>query len=135
MRGHRTILLTTHFMEEADVLGDRIGIMANGKLQCSGTPMFLKKYYGTGYNLKVSLDERNQREHLLRTVQHHVSNASMKSIFNTNSSELIISLPTETATTGKLSDVFSELTDLKAELGIKTLGLSLTTMDEVFLRS
>ena len=32
----RTILLTTHFMEEADLLGDRIAIMANGQIQCSG---------------------------------------------------------------------------------------------------
>lgn len=42
----RTILLTTHFMEEADVLGDRIAIMANGEIQCCGSPLFLKKKYG-----------------------------------------------------------------------------------------
>lgn len=47
----RTILLTTHFMDEADVLGDRIAIMSGGKLQCSGTPFFLKKRFGTGYQL------------------------------------------------------------------------------------
>jgi len=33
-------------MEEADVLGDRIAIMAEGKMQCVGSPMFLKKRYG-----------------------------------------------------------------------------------------
>lgn len=33
----RTILLTTHFMEEADLLGDRIAIMASGQIQCCGT--------------------------------------------------------------------------------------------------
>jgi ATP-binding cassette subfamily A (ABC1) protein 3 len=42
----RTILLTTHFMDEADLLGDRIAIMANGKLQCCGSSFFLKKKYG-----------------------------------------------------------------------------------------
>lgn len=134
MRGQRTILLTTHFMEEADVLGDRIGIMANGKLQCSGTPIFLKKFYGTGYSLKVSLDERVLREDLLQLVQNHVHNASIKNAHNTNASELVITLPTETSTTAKLSDIFSQLTHFKEQLGIKTVGLSLTTMDEVFLR-
>lgn len=134
MRGQRTILLTTHFMEEADVLGDRIGIMANGKLQCCGTPIFLKKFYGTGYSLKVSLDERAQREDLLQLVQNHVHNASIKNAHNTNTSELVITLPTETATTAKLSEIFSQLTHFKEQLGIKTVGLSLTTMDEVFLR-
>ena len=46
MRGERTILITTHFMEEADVLGDRIAIMDHGKVQCYGTSLFLKKLYG-----------------------------------------------------------------------------------------
>ena len=32
----RTILLTTHFMDEADLLGDRIAIMASGQIQCCG---------------------------------------------------------------------------------------------------
>ena len=45
-RYNRTIMLTTHYMDEADYLGDRIAIMANGKLQCSGTSMYLKQEYG-----------------------------------------------------------------------------------------
>lgn len=42
----RTILLSTHFMEEADLLGDRIAIMAEGEVQCCGSSLFLKKKYG-----------------------------------------------------------------------------------------
>jgi len=38
----RAMLLTTHFMDEADILGDRIAIMAMGRLQCAGSPLFLK---------------------------------------------------------------------------------------------
>jgi ABC-type multidrug transport system ATPase subunit len=34
-------------MDEADILGDRIAIMADGVVKCSGTSMFLKKLYGT----------------------------------------------------------------------------------------
>lgn len=49
----RTMILTTHFMDEADVLGDRIAIMSGGKLQCVGTPYFLKKHYGIGYKLTI----------------------------------------------------------------------------------
>jgi len=47
----RTLLLTTHFMDEADVLGDRIAIMCDGELKCHGTSFFLKKQYGSGYRL------------------------------------------------------------------------------------
>jgi ATP-binding cassette subfamily A (ABC1) protein 3 len=45
-RKDRTMLLTTHFMDEAEVLGDRIAIMASGVIKCCGTPHFLKKLYG-----------------------------------------------------------------------------------------
>lgn len=49
----RIVVLTTHYMDEADILGDRIGIMANGKLTCLGTSMFLKNKFGVGYNLTL----------------------------------------------------------------------------------
>jgi len=42
----RTLILSTHFMEEADLLGDRIAIMAEGQVQCCGSSLFLKKRYG-----------------------------------------------------------------------------------------
>lgn len=40
------MILTTHYMEEADALGDRIAIMNHGIIVCYGTSMFLKKAYG-----------------------------------------------------------------------------------------
>jgi len=40
-------------MDEADVLGDRIGIMAKGKIVCLGTSLFLKNRYGAGYKLTM----------------------------------------------------------------------------------
>ena len=58
----RIILLTTHYMDEADILGDRIGIMSAGSLVCLGSSMFLKRKYGVGYNmtmLKTSKEPNN----------------------------------------------------------------------------
>jgi ATP-binding cassette subfamily A (ABC1) protein 3 len=49
----RIILLTTHYMDEADILGDRIGIMADGKMTCLGSSIFLKSKFGIGYNMTV----------------------------------------------------------------------------------
>jgi ATP-binding cassette, subfamily A (ABC1), member 3 len=49
----RIIILTTHFMDEADILGDRIAIMADGRLRCVGSSLFLKKTYGVGYQLTI----------------------------------------------------------------------------------
>jgi ATP-binding cassette subfamily A (ABC1) protein 3 len=40
-------------MDEADVLGDRIGIMSRGKIVCLGSSMFLKSKFGVGINLTI----------------------------------------------------------------------------------
>jgi ATP-binding cassette, subfamily A (ABC1), member 3 len=54
-RKGRAILLTTHFMDEADVLGDRIAIVKEGRLRAMGTSKFLKNRFGMGYLLRMSL--------------------------------------------------------------------------------
>ncbi len=51
------IMLTTHSMEEADILGDRIAIMARGQLCCLGTGLHLKQKYGSGYRLSVQVQQ------------------------------------------------------------------------------
>lgn len=50
----RTIILSTHHMDEADILGDRIAIISHGRVCCCGSSLFLKKTYGTGYYLTVA---------------------------------------------------------------------------------
>ena len=47
LKGRVTILLTTHYMEEAAALSDRIGILKNGKLLAAGTVAELKEQAGT----------------------------------------------------------------------------------------
>ena len=49
----RTIIMSTHHMDEADILGDRIAIISQGRLYCSGTPLFLKNCFGTGFYLTL----------------------------------------------------------------------------------
>jgi ABC-type multidrug transport system ATPase subunit len=50
-----SVILTTHAMEEADALGDRIGIMGGGRLVAIGDPLALKLRYGDGYRLSLVL--------------------------------------------------------------------------------
>ena len=49
----RTILLSTHHMDEADVLSDRIAILSEGKLVSLGSSVFLKNRYGQNLNLII----------------------------------------------------------------------------------
>jgi ATP-binding cassette subfamily A (ABC1) protein 3 len=55
----KIVILTTHYMDEADILGDRIAIMAEGDVQCTGSSLFLKNRYGVGYNLNIAKNSRN----------------------------------------------------------------------------
>lgn len=55
----RSIILTTHSMIEAEVLSDRIGIMAKGRLRCIGTSARLKERFGTGYVTTVNFSKAN----------------------------------------------------------------------------
>uniref|UniRef100_A0A8C3XG11 ATP binding cassette subfamily A member 4 n=1 Tax=Cyanoderma ruficeps TaxID=181631 RepID=A0A8C3XG11_9PASS len=52
-RPGRTIILSTHHMDEADILGDRVAIISQGKLFCSGSPVFLKNCFGSGFYLTL----------------------------------------------------------------------------------
>ena len=75
-KSDKTVLLTTHFMEEADVLGDRIAIMADGQVQCYGSSMFLKKAFGSGYRLTMTKSSRCNENRVKALIRSHVETAS-----------------------------------------------------------
>ena len=87
---NRTILLTTHYMEEADVLSDRIAIMVKGRVYCNGSPMFLKRQLGTGYSLTMTKDENCDIVGARNLIHGIVPEASLK---NEAGGELIFNLP------------------------------------------
>jgi len=47
------VLLSTHHLDEADMIGDRVAILHKGCLMCCGSPLYLKQNLGSGYNLKI----------------------------------------------------------------------------------
>jgi len=56
LKRDKTIILTTHAMEEADSLADRIAVVVDGKLKCIGTPLNLKNTFGDGYIVNMICD-------------------------------------------------------------------------------
>nr|XP_031542926.1 ATP-binding cassette sub-family A member 3 isoform X3 [Vicugna pacos] len=128
-KSDRTILLTTHFMDEADLLGDRIAIMAKGELQCCGSSLFLKQKYGAGYHMTLVKEPHCNPEGISRLVHHHIPNATLES---SAGAELSFILPKES--THRFESLFAKLEKKQKELGIASFGASVTTMEEVFLR-
>ena len=59
----KIIILTTHYMDEAEQLADRVAIVSQGSLQTCGSSMFLKRKYGQGFFLEIDpADENNQED-------------------------------------------------------------------------
>ena len=62
-------------MDEADILGDRIAIMAEGGVQCTGSSLFLKNRYGVGYNLVVAKESREPAPQIDDFIMSRIQNA------------------------------------------------------------
>ncbi|XP_041823569.1 retinal-specific phospholipid-transporting ATPase ABCA4-like [Melanotaenia boesemani] len=52
-RAGRTVIMSTHHMDEADLLSDRVAIISQGRLYCCGSPIFLKNCFGAGFYLTL----------------------------------------------------------------------------------
>ncbi|XP_011295390.1 ATP-binding cassette sub-family A member 17 isoform X2 [Musca domestica] len=78
LRKTKAILITTHHMEEAEVLGDTINILSNGRLQLTGSPLELKRKVGSGYILKLCVNPSQYNEdECLELIKFHVPSASI----------------------------------------------------------
>ncbi|CAE7544491.1 ABCA3, partial [Symbiodinium microadriaticum] len=127
----RVIILVTHFMDEADLLGDRIAIMGDGKLRCCGSPLFLKRAFGVGYNITI---EKNAVANFdvtgtIGTISQFVADAKLLTNVGT---ELSVQLPF-TGSAG-FQPLFEYFDDNMESMGIKSYGMSVTTLEEVFLK-
>lgn len=132
-RRGRAILLTTHFMDEADVLGDRIAIVKEGRLRAIGSSRFLKERFGLGFLLRMSLqpnaivDTTTTRLH--QVIQHYVVEATIASSAGT---ELSIRLPRDAIR--MFPRLLERLEDDGNDLGLSSFGIETTTLEEVFMR-
>merc|ERR1712226_475819 len=131
-RQDRCIILTTHFMDEADILGDRIAIMAEGQLRCCGSSLFLKNHYGVGYQLTIERNHEDsddgRKKKLKEIVTGNVEGAVLLSDVGT---ELSFRLPVGAAS--QFTPMFEGLDKEIDEGVVSTYGVSITTLDEVFL--
>lgn len=98
----RIILLTTHYMDEADILGDRIAIMSNGKLEALGSSIFLKSKFGVGYSLTVVKSSADQNESVMAFM--HKNLGDKVKLQSEIQQEMTIQIPEEYA--GKFGTFF-----------------------------
>ncbi|KAI9098683.1 hypothetical protein DFS34DRAFT_618514 [Phlyctochytrium arcticum] len=125
----RVIVLTTHSMEEADVLGDRIAIMAHGRLRAIGTSISLKTKYGTGYRISIICDPA-QADRAKQAISGMVPSAVLE---DDSAGALLYQFPSRGADSQMLPRFIQYLESGEADWA-KAWGISQTTLEEVFLR-
>uniref|UniRef100_A0A670JDL6 P-type phospholipid transporter n=1 Tax=Podarcis muralis TaxID=64176 RepID=A0A670JDL6_PODMU len=154
-RSGRTIILSTHHMDEADILGDRVAIISQGRLHCSGSPVFLKNSFGTGFYLTLVRKMKNIQDsggkeavsqfaiHFSQTlfcifagdvnelnelIHHHVPEAKL---IESIGQELIYLLPSKNFKQRAYASLFRELEETLADVGLSSFGISDTPLEEV----
>ena len=116
-------------MDEADILGDRIAIMAGGTVKCCGSSLFLKNRFGVGYNLVIAKKSRNDAPQIDNFILKYIPTAiKLQEV----SSEMTFQLPNEANNLFK--QFFAKLDDNIEKLGISSYGVGITTLEEVFLK-
>ncbi|XP_069472035.1 glucosylceramide transporter ABCA12 isoform X2 [Ambystoma mexicanum] len=135
----KTIILSTHHLDEAEVLSDRIAFLENGGLKCCGSPFFLKEKYGEGYHLTLTKKIHNRNndrecdtEAVTTLIKSHIPEAYLKSDVG---EELVYVLPPFNA--GISNAYLSLLRSLDTSMNnlhIGCYGISDTTVEEVFLK-
>ncbi len=118
-----TIFLSTHYMEEADNLCDRIGIIDGGKIQVIDSPENMKNAMGNEV-ISIIMDDNTSHDSFLsklkeiKFVKNITEDGSKLTLFVSNGTQVI----------PKIFQISSEL-----EIKINTISLTRPTLDDVFL--
>lgn len=140
-----TVILSTHHLDEADILSDRIAILHKGKLLCSGSSLFLKRHLGKGYRLTLVKNMPNNEEEedsvpsfvpfnpsgVLDLIKHYIPGSEISENFP---HEATYNLPVG-SNRKEFSTFFENLDNNLTKLGVKNYGISDTTLEEVFMKA
>ena len=134
LKSGKILIMTTHYMDEAEQLGDRVAIMSKGQLKCCGSPLFLKNKFSHSFYIVVTQNdnqlELTEFEHLLKKYLFQPDQEN--SIFKTTDekSRIVYTVPKEF---GKKFQSFFIEVDLKlVALNIKEYSVRTSSLEEVF---
>ena len=123
----RVVILTSHSMEEVEVLGDRIGVMVKGKLRALANPIQLRNRFGMGYRISV-MCHSTDAEKLKKSFEQRLPSAILE---DDHAGALLYQVPLQE--TDKVPDVVSWLEENPDGI-VNGWGMSQTTLEEVFLK-
>ncbi len=146
---NKIIILTTHYMEEASVLGNRIGIMHSGELKCLGSPLFLINRFGKYISLRITKNDNADNNKIIKYIQSYTKDIEYEIL----SEEIMFRIPQSNFKDKKhneslnlnfsshknkqhsilISHFFQDLDNNLEKLHIKNYSASMPTLEDVFL--
>lgn len=127
VREGRSVVLTSHSMEECEALCTRLAIMVNGRFRCLGSSQHLKGRFGAGHTLTLRVPP-DQPEPAIAFIRITFPGAELREV---HGSRLRFQLPPGGRCT--LTRVFRELAAQGRAHGVEDFSVSQTTLEEVFL--
>ncbi|XP_070378311.1 phospholipid-transporting ATPase ABCA3-like isoform X1 [Dermacentor albipictus] len=131
LRRTTCVLMTTQQLYEADVLGDRIAVMANGRIRCCGGPTFLKQRFGTGYRMNIT---KMPRRCQVATITTLLRKYAPKARVQSDSDNEVVFIIGQMVATKIIIEMFRDLESRTGELGVESVGLSMTSLEDVLIR-
>ncbi|KAH8363959.1 hypothetical protein KR084_000913 [Drosophila pseudotakahashii] len=123
-----TILLTTHQLDDGEVLGDRIVIISDGQLRCIGSLPFLKKHVDATCLLTCETRKRCDVAKLNSLISRHMGEIRPSS---TRGRDVCYKLPLSKS--NLFSSLFKDLENHMNELGVRGFGMSSVSLEEIFM--
>ena len=129
---NKIILITTHSLEEAEYLGDRIGIMSDGQFICCGTSSFLKSKYPCGFNINLLVNSdkftEEKKNKIFEGIKSYEPSAYIK-IASKSAFSLNIKQNNE-----HIPDIFKFIEESKKDYDIEDYTVTSTSLEDVFLK-
>jgi ABC-type multidrug transport system ATPase subunit len=129
----RVIFLTTHYMDEADILADRKLILNKGKIRCLGTSLYLKNHFNMKYNLGVETCEKEKINELIMSYLPEATYVEDKEANSYESCNQFYTWRLPLNSSDRFAPLLNELDRLSGSV-INKYSLSLPTLEELFIR-
>ncbi|VDM72553.1 unnamed protein product [Strongylus vulgaris] len=126
------IILTTHYLDEAEVMGDWMYIMYMGRSICSGSPYFLKSKFAPGIILSVVFAQNASKKSVESTKKIIAEQIEGVKTGVMTGAQLHFEIPK--AKQERIPKLFASLESEQQKLQIDSFGLSLNALEEAFLK-
>ncbi|GFQ70821.1 ATP-binding cassette sub-family A member 6 [Trichonephila clavata] len=130
-KSERSVLFTTHYMDEAELLSDRVALLYNGKLHCYGTVPSIKRHFGGGHVIKINLSSEASmydKSEIVNILKKRLTTEAK--VICTSDGEIIVKLPSFDAE--HCIELFKEMRKHYEEMSPDCFTITVSALEEIF---